>query len=266
MKFDGNNGIEVIEAHQRWVDEELDENGVVRDDLRADFSGADLRGALMPDMCLYGAIFRDANLFCADLTKSDLSKAEMTGSNIYLARLEGASLQGATGVPYVPLWCPDTGAFIGWKQAVLKSTGDRVIVKLLIPEDAERTSDLRRECRADKVKVLEIQTIGGEVLIDEHTRTGDCAISIKHSEVEYIVGEETRAVNAYFEDFQRFEHNQWHYNNGIFFFTNRRDAVLYLTGGEDPERKPIAIDFEKMKSELEKEEEEKRHPGEVTAP
>ena len=66
MKYDGTNGLEVIAAHERWFNEELDENGVVRDDLRADFSGADLRGALMPDQLLYGAIFRGANLGGAD--------------------------------------------------------------------------------------------------------------------------------------------------------------------------------------------------------
>lgn len=241
MKFDGTNGDEVLAAHMRWLDEELDETGVVRDDLRADFSGANLGGALMPNNCLYGAIFRGANLHRADLTGCDLSRADLTGSNILYARLEGATLYGAIGIPFIPIGCPDTGAFIGWKKAKLKSSGDEVILKLLIPEDAERTSDLRRECRASKVRVLEIQTLDGDVLIDANTRTEDCAVSLKHPEVEYAVGRETVAVNAYFEAYQRFEHGAFHHNNGIFFFINRRDAVLYMTGGEDPDGKPIDI-------------------------
>ena len=158
MKYDGTNGLEVIAAHERWFNEELDENGVVRDDLRADFSGADLRGALLPNQLLYGAIFRGTNLCGADLTKCDLVRADLTGANIHYTRIEGANLHGVIGLQFVPIACPDTGSFTAWKQAVLKSTEEPVILKLLVPEDAYRTSDTRRECRASKVKVLEIQT------------------------------------------------------------------------------------------------------------
>ena len=258
MKFDGENGNEVLDAHQRWLAEELDENGVVRDDLRADFSDADLRGALIPNQCLYGAILRGANLSCADLTGCDLSKADLTGCNLHYARLEDATLYGAIGIPFIPIGCPDTGAFVGWKQAVLKSTGEPVILKILIPEDAERTSDLRRECRASKVKVLEIQSIDGDVLINENTATMDCAVSRKHPDVEYVVGQEAIARSVYWEDYQRFEGGYFHHNNGIFFFINRRDAVLYLTGGENPEGNPIELPFDEMKRKREEEIEERR--------
>lgn len=246
MKYDGTNYIEVIEAHARWYAEELDENGVVRDDLRADFSGADLRGALMPDQLLYGAIFRGANLHGADLTKCDLCRADLTGANLHYTRIEGANLHDAVGLQFIPIGCPDTGAFIGWKQAHMRRGGEvceeHVILKLLIPEDAYRTSDTRRECRASKVKVLEIQAIDGTVLIDENTQTDDCAVSIKHPEVEYRVGQITEAQPGYLETHQRFENTRYyHHNNGIFFFINRGDAVLYLTGGQDADGQPIDI-------------------------
>ncbi len=245
MKYDGTNLIEVIEAHQRWMHDETDENGVVRDDLRADFSGADLRGVLMPNTCLYGAIFRGTNMHNADLTESDLARADMTKANLFQARLERACLHGAIGAPFVPIACPDTGAFVGWKQAVLARNGEvtqtRVILKLLIPEDAQRTSDTKRECRASKVRVLEIQDMDGAVLASEETGETVYAASIKHPAVEYHVGQETVAVNACPEEFQRFGGGAWHYNNGIFFYINRREAELYLTAGEDPEGNPIDI-------------------------
>ena len=255
MKFDGTNGLEVIAAHERWFNEELDENGVVRDDLRADFSGADLRGALLPNQLLYGAIFRGTNLCGADLTKCDLVRADFTGANLHYARIEGANLHDATGLPFIPIACPDTGSFTAWKAAYLKGTEDRVILKLLIPEDAYRTSDTRRECRASKVKVLEIQTFDGKVLVDEHNPEGDYAISIKHPEVEYHVGHVTEAQPGYLERMQRFEGGRYfHHNNGIFFFINRMDAILYLTGGQDEQGQPIDLhpEFEKYQQELER--------------
>ena len=261
MKYDGTNGIEVIEAHKRWYAEELDDSGVVRDDLRADFSGADLRGALMPDQLLYGAIFRGTNLGGADLTKCDLCRADLTGANLHYTRIEGANLHGAIGLQFIPIGCPDTGSFIAWKAAYLKGTEDRVILKLLIPEDAYRTSDTRRECRASKVKVLEIQAIDGTVLIDEHTQTDDCAVSIKHPEVEYRVGQITEAKPGYMEPMQRFEDTRYfHHNNGIFFFVNRMDAVLYLTGGQDEAGQAIDIHpmLEKYQQEMKRKAEERR--------
>lgn len=255
MKFDGTNGLEVITAHERWFNEELDENGVVRDDLRADFSGADLRGALLPNTLLYGANFRGTNLCGADLTKCDLVRADFTGANLHYARIEGANLHDATGLPFIPIACPDTGSFTAWKAAYLKGTEDRVILKLLIPEDAYRTSDTRRECRASKVKVLEIQSLDGAVLVDGHNPTEDYAISIKHPEVEYHVGQITEAQPGYMEIMQRFEDTRYfHHNNGIFFFCNRMDAILYLTGGQDETGQPIDLhpEFERHMQELEK--------------
>ena len=258
MKYDGTNYIEVIEAHARWYAEELDENGVVRDDLRADFSGADLRGALLPNTLLYGANFQRANLCGADLTKCDLVRADFTGANLHYARIEGANLHDAIGLPFIPIACPDTGSFTAWKAAYLKGTEERVILKLLIPEDAYRTSDTRRECRASKVKVLEIQAIDGTVLIDEHTKTDDCAVSIKHPEVEYRVGQITEAQPGYLETHQRFENTRYyHHNNGIFFFINRGDAVLYLTGGQDADGQPI--DIHPLLEQYQREMEAKKH-------
>lgn len=245
MKYDGNNLLEVVEAHQRWLHDETDEHGVIRDDLRADFSGADLRGYHLASVCLYGANFRGANLYQADLTQCDLARADLTGANLFGARIEQACLHSAIGVPFVPIACPDTGSFVGWKQAVLARDGEvtqkHVILKLLIPEDASRTSDTKRECRASKVRVLEIQAMDGTVLADEQTGETVYAVSRKHPAVEYHVGRETVAVNVYPGDFQRFGDGAWHYNNGIFFFINRREAELYLTAGEDPDGNPIDI-------------------------
>ena len=61
-----------------------------------------------------------------------------------------ANLQGAN------LWGADLqGAFIGWKKA-MTDEDEHVIVKLLIPDDAKRSSSTTRKCRCDKAKVEEI--------------------------------------------------------------------------------------------------------------
>lgn len=241
MKFDGTNLEAVLEEHVRWYNNDPDEHGEVRDEWRADFSGADLHGALLPNMPLYGANFRGANLSHADLTYCDLSRADMTGSNLHRARLEDANLQDTVGMPFYPMCCPDTGDFIAWKQAYFKRAGEepngRCIIKLLIPADAERTGDTKRECRATKVKVLEIQTIDGEVLVDRPSE--DCAVSIKNPDTEYRVGETVSVPDISDRHYFNMDGNAYHYERGIFFFVNRREAVYYLSGGADENGNPI---------------------------
>ena len=51
---------------------------------------------------------------------------------------------------------PREGVFCGWKQCA----GGK-IVKLCIPEDAERSSATGRKCRASKAEVLEITDADG---------------------------------------------------------------------------------------------------------
>jgi hypothetical protein len=66
-------------------------------------------------------------------------------------------------IPCLPLACPATGSFIGWKCAVDESN-HYVLIKLEIPEDAKRTSGLNsKKCRCDKAKVLEIRNFAGEL-------------------------------------------------------------------------------------------------------
>ena len=66
------------------------------------------------------------------------------------AYLSGADLSGAdlsdetkiddSAMRFFPLACPESGSFIGWKK-----TAEDLIVKLLIPEDAKRSSAFGRK-------------------------------------------------------------------------------------------------------------------------
>ena len=94
----------------------------------------DLRGASLRSADLW-----DANLRDADLRGADLWSADLRGANLQDANLRGFSC------------CPEAGSFVGWKRL-----RNNVIAKLLIPEEARRTSSLvGRKCRAEFVEVLE---------------------------------------------------------------------------------------------------------------
>lgn len=131
---------------------------------------------------------------------------------------ERAKLSGAKNF-WIPMSCSDTGAFVGWKKAVLLDArgefSDYVIVKLRICEDAKRSSSTGRKCRCDKAEVLEIQAMGGGKPDD-----GQVA-SYRDRSFHYIPG---TIVNV-----PDFDENRWvECSTGIHFFTNRQEAVNYI--------------------------------------
>lgn len=125
------------------------------------------------------------------------------------ADLSGADLRGAKNVPFVPMACPDTGSFTGWK----KCRGDR-IVELEISADARRSSATGRKCRCDKATVKSIKSIDGET---EYTE----AFSPYNYDFRYKVGKEVVSEPNFCED--RFVECA----PGIHFFINRQEAVDY---------------------------------------
>ena len=178
----------------------------------ADLSGADLRGAN-----LYGANLRGANLYGADLSEADLSGANLSGANLWCANLSGANLWCAKNIPALTIAktsiIPDEGDVIGWKKA-LAEDGTQIIVKLLIPTDAQRSNSTGRKCRASKARVLDIQDMNGNSLND----------TIAHSSHDegftYKVGETVQVDD--------FDTNRWNEcAPGIHFFITRIEAVTY---------------------------------------
>ena len=194
---------EIIERHKHWLNEDC----AGWHGMSADLSGADLSGADLRSADLSGADLRDADLRSADLSGADLRSADLSGAD-----LSGADLRSAVNLSFVPMACPDTGSFVGWKKAQGR------IVKLLIPEDARRSSATTRKCRCDKAEVLEIQNPDG-------SPAGIDAVSSDYARAEhtafiYKVGE-TVTEPGFCED--RFEECA----PGIHFFINRQEAVDY---------------------------------------
>ena len=174
----------------------------------ADLRGADLRGADLRGANLCGASLCSADLYGADLRGADLCGASLRGADLRGADLRGANLCGAKTVLFVPMTCPDSGSFTAWKKA------HGHIVKLLIPEDARRSSATGRKCRCDKAVVVAIETVSGESAeLDEIASDYD-------GKFIYKVGETVIEPN-FCED--RFNECA----EGIHFFINRQEAVDY---------------------------------------
>lgn len=225
---------EVLRKHQHWYDMDCDGWEHMQADLtNTDLSGVDLSGKNLAFVCLSGANLNDANmtgtclmgarLVAACLVNTNLTGADLTEASLSYANLFGADLSGAIltrtilsatdmswskNVPYIPMACPDTGSFIGWEKV-----GEK-IVKLLIPEDAKRSSAAGRMCRCDKAIVLAIENVDG---------TDSGVSSIKRavrSQINYEVGQIV-CVPDFCED--RFKER----SVGIRFFINRQEAVSY---------------------------------------
>jgi len=177
----------------------------------ADLSDADLRRADLSDANLSGADLSGANLRRADLSDADLSGADLSGANLSGANLRRADLSDAKineTTAFLLIQCPQEGAFICFKKASNK------IVKLLIPEDALRSSATSYKCRASKALVLEIQELDG---------TKSDIISICSSYDNSFVYEVGKTVEV--DDFDTNRFNEC--STGIHFFINREMAVQY---------------------------------------
>lgn len=212
---------EILEKHVLWLHCE-------RGGVRANLSGADLYGANLSGADLSEADLRGANLCCANLREADLSRAglrrahlcgaDLLGTNLYGADLSEAAFRGedirrAIDIPFIPMACPDSGSFIAWKKAY-SSFGEAYLVKLLIPEDARRSSATGRKCRADKAKVLSIEPIEPvPVIVDKvHSRYDP--------DFYYQVGQ---CITIPDFDTDRFNECA----PGIHFFINRQEAIDY---------------------------------------
>ena len=195
-------------------------------DLRgANLSHADLRYADLRGANLHGANLHDADLSDAYLCGANLSDADLHGANLYDANLSHADLSDANlrDANHVKLSIaktsilPDEGDIIGWKKAWTDGTmlPKSVIVKLLIPADAQRSNATGRKCRASTARVLDLQDKQGNSLPPDTT-----AYSGHDTDFTYKKGETIHVEN--------FDTNRWNEcAPGIHFFITRIEAVEY---------------------------------------
>lgn len=181
----------------------------------ADLRGADLRHASLHGAYLMHADLRDADLCDADLRDAALYRADLRGADLY-----GADLHRAYGVQLSIAKIsilPDEGDIIGWKKAWTDNEmpPTPVIVKLLIPADAQRSNATGRKCRASTARVLDLQDKQGNSLPPDTT-----AYSSYDTDFTYKKGETVHVEN--------FDTNRWNEcAPGIHFFITRIEAAEY---------------------------------------
>ena len=200
---------EILEKHNHWLWEDCDGWESMRADLsNVDLSNVNLRGANLIDANLSNADLRGADLIDADLRGADLIDANLIDANLY-----NVDLSNALNVSFIPMACPETGSFIGWKKAWNEELTHEVVIKLFIPSSAKRSSATGRKCRCDKAKVLDIVEI----------RTGEKrlhAVSRYDTMFVYTIGEYVTIDNF---DEDRFNECA----PGIHFFINKQEAIDY---------------------------------------
>ena len=192
--------------------------------------GADLRGAYLRHADLRGADLRDADLRGADLRHADLRGADLRDADLRGADLHGADLRDADlyradlhraydvklSIAKISI-LPDEGDIIGWKKAWTDNEmpPTPVIVKLLIPADAQRSNATGRKCRASTARVLDLQDKQGNSLPPDTT-----AYSGYDTDFTYKKGETVHVEN--------FDTNRWNEcAPGIHFFITRIEAAEY---------------------------------------
>ena len=186
----------------------------------ADLRYADLRCANLHGACLYDADLRDAYLGCANLRDAYLGGANLHGADLGYADLSHANLSDANHVQLSiakTSILPDEGDIIGWKKAWTDDTmpPKSVIVKLLIPADAQRSNATGRKCRASKARVLDLQDKQGNSLPPD-----TMAYSGHDTDFTYKKGETIHVKD--------FDTNRWkECAPGIHFFITRIEAVEY---------------------------------------
>lgn len=136
--------------------------------------------------------------------------ASLRYANLYGAKLSELNVAKTSILP-------DEGDIIGWKKAYVDGTmlPNPVIVKLLIPADAQRSNGTGRKCRASTARVLDLQDKQGNSLPPDTT-----AYSGYDTDFTYKKGETVHVEN--------FDTNRWNEcAPGIHFFITRIEAAEY---------------------------------------
>lgn len=202
----------------------------------AEFSGAEFYRCDFGLARLNSSTFIGAKIFDCNFFGANLCSVLFIDANISYTNFENSMINDHTDftcviarhlkdMPYIPMVCPEEGEFVAWK-VVCATSGDLidgmrhtpVLVKLLIPADAKRSSGFGRKCRASKAEVLGFYDLDGHIFDRKfcyHIH------SYWNWDFDYEVGKIVEPEEAFNED-------RWsECASGIHFFMNRREAIEY---------------------------------------
>ena len=120
----------------------------------------------------------------------------------------------------IPMACPIKGEFYAYKKCFMMTRDENCIVKLRIPDDAERSSALGNKCRCSKAEVVDIY----------NPCTGK---HLKKARSEYIyingLGAFVYEVGKMVAPTWPFEEDRWkECASGIHFFMTEAEAMKYV--------------------------------------
>lgn len=190
------------------------------------FSHANLAGADFEMVTLDGVNFSDANLAGANFdgayfVDANLNNADMQNASLEGTRFEHVIINKNTNLS-MPLRCPSSGSFVGWKKARYYKVSESAeyhplcIVKLLVPEDAKRSSAFGNKCRCDKAIILGAYDYETGRPLEE-----SAVIRSMHApNFTYCIGDTITILN--------FDDNRWEEcSSGFHFFIDEESAKDY---------------------------------------
>ena len=135
-----------------------------------------------------------------------------------------------------PLACPSEGEFFGYKvvREVFEDATDRYsytwkweyrILKLLIPDDAKRSSAFGKKCRCSKAMPVELYDLEGNVIVSSNRIESCCSATYLGNPFSYYIG---RMAYPDAWDDNRFREC----SKGIHFFMTFEEAIDYYNGKE----------------------------------
>lgn len=191
---------------------------------RVDFSNANLTGASFEEAILNDVNFSGANLTGVYFAKArfmhvNLNNANMQNAVLRLVDFEHVIINKGTNL-FIPLSCPSSGSFIGWKKALYGTPETEYyplcIVKLLVPEDARRSSAFGKKCRCDKAIILGAYDYAAGRPLDESI----VILSAYSSDFAYHIGDTITIPD--------FDDNRWNEcSSGFHFFIDEESAKNY---------------------------------------
>lgn len=154
--------------------------------------------------------------------------------------LNGVKISGINNSLYNS--CPEEGSFIGYKS-LSTEVGEKAICKLLITEDAKRSSSVTGKCRASKVKVLDIyDSLDKEIKYTEaysyiFGMCSQCQYENGYDEdacKKCVFNENENVTNNFCYkvgetiEIDNFDNNRWNEcAPGIHFFVSELEAINY---------------------------------------
>lgn len=192
---------------------------------KSHFCGCVFQGCTFMGCNFSGAVFATQNVFMnCNFNLCDMKDAVGLQRVIFV---NDSNEEGIIGAENLPINCPSTGGFIGWKKCRVFNSEYHpdayerdVIVKLYIPARAKRTTGLNasHKCRASEAKVLGFYDEYGKPLNLKETSQ---VCSSYNRDFIYRIGETVKTMHA-------FDEKRVTCTSGIHFFLDFKAAVEYM--------------------------------------